>query len=62
MRYYLPWYYKLRNVRIDQCSDFLSFQELSVKSSLSEFVVNSRQLLDINAGNPLFSKTAPLLT
>lgn len=25
------------------------FQELSVKSSLSEFVVNSRQLLDINA-------------
>ena len=25
------------------------FQELSIKSSLSEFVVNSRQLLDINA-------------
>ena len=25
------------------------FSELSVKSSLSEFVVNSRQLLDINA-------------
>ena len=25
------------------------FQELSVKSSVSEFVVNSRQLLDINA-------------